>query len=208
MHRFFLFLLALASTPVFASLTNADFLNPNDRLLVRDSVTNLEWLTPVYTRNNTYNNATIQNINSTYGFRYATAAEALSLINDNFGNPTSVHPGNVAGYNSAQAFFNLFGIAESLNCFDGSNIVPCPRTQGLTSTPGTAGRHLGFGMIQFGANGYSILNNSWPDTTAGLQMGSFLVRSFEPVPEPSSIALMSAGLALLGFGSRRRSRRA
>ena len=51
------FLLAVAvATTASAGLLKQDFLTPNDGLLVRDTVTNLEWLTPVYTKGNTYNN--------------------------------------------------------------------------------------------------------------------------------------------------------
>lgn len=201
MHTFLrtLFLAAAVATTASAGLLKQDFLTPNDGLLVRDTVTNLEWLTPVYTRGNTYNNVFVQGVLTTYGFRYATATEVTSMVNTNFGNPTTVASGDVAGFNSAAAFFNLFGIAEQVNCSGG----PCPRTQGLTSTPGSGGAHLGFGMIQLGPTGWFITNNNWPDTIVDTQMGSFLVRTstVTDTPEPGTMVLM--GMGLMGLAWRR-----
>ncbi len=73
MHTFLctFFLAAAVATTASAGLLKQDFLTPNDGLLIRDTVTNLEWLTPVYTRGNTYNNVFVQGVLSSYGFRYA-----------------------------------------------------------------------------------------------------------------------------------------
>jgi len=101
--------------------------------LVTDTATNLQWLTPGYTEDHTYDDAFVQNVINTYGFQYATETQVLDIINANFNNPPTSSPGTTAGYADAQAFFNVFGINENF-IFCGSPAVHCPRTQGLTST--------------------------------------------------------------------------
>lgn len=195
-----LFTLTLAgiASPVQAALAKADFLAINDGLLVIDSVTNLEWLTPVHTRGQPYNNAIVQGIIAEHGFRYATAPEVISMIDSNFGNPTRTAPGDAAGFAAAGQFFALFGVTENVFCAGG----PCPRTQGLTSTPGSSGAHLGFGMIQLGPTGWFIVNNNWPNNVVDPQMGSFLIRD-HVVPEPGTMAGMALGLIAIAWRMRR-----
>lgn len=193
-----IFLAAALATTASAGLVKQNFLTPNDGLLIQDTVTNLEWLTPVYTKGNTYNNVFVQGILSTYGFRYATATEVTNMVNSNFGNPTTVANGNTAGFTAAGQFFGYFGIAEQVRCGG----LPCPWTQGLTSTVGNAGTHLAFGMIQLGSTGWFITNNHLPDTFADTHLGSWLVRTAAPpvgTPEPGSMALMGLGLAGLAI---------
>ncbi len=158
-----------------AALTRGDFFSAADGLSVTDSTTALQYLTPGFTKNHTFDDATVQNLRRTYGLRYATAAEVRDMINTNFGNPPVGSPGNAAGFSAAQDFFNLFGINLNQGCSGGG--VPCPRTQGLTATVPSAGTHTAVGMIQFGTDGWFIDNNPWPDSNADAQMGSWLVRS-------------------------------
>jgi hypothetical protein len=102
---------------VNATLINGDFLSPGDRLLVTDTATGLEWLSSVYTAGgHTFDDAFVQSVITTYGFRYATANEALNMINSNFANPPSAFPGTVAGWTDAQNFFNVFGITDNFVC--------------------------------------------------------------------------------------------
>lgn len=199
---------AFAVGHAHASLIKGDFLSAGDGLLVTDTVSGIQWLTPLYTKSHLYNDAFVQSVNSAYGFRYATGTEALNLINANFGTPPSASPGTAAGFSDASAFFSYFGIAANFIC--GS---PCPRTQGLTSTVNISGTHAAFGMIQVGSNGWAIENNNWGDTFSDTQMGSWLVRTrANPdarLPEPASLALTGAGLlglcAVLGRRGRTRS---
>lgn len=158
-----------------AALNRGDFFSVGDGLSVTDSTTALQYLTPGFTKNRTFNDATVQSLISTYGLRYATAAEVRDMINNNFGNPPVGSPGNAAGFAAAQDFFNLFGINLDTSCLGGA--VLCPRTQGLTATVPSAGAHTAVGMIQFGPDGWLIDDNPWSDSVADTQMGSWLVRS-------------------------------
>jgi len=192
-----------------AQLSVGDFLNPGDRYLVLDHATGVEWLTPVYTRNHRYDDPFVQSIMSTYGFRYATAAETQSMISTNFGDPTSVEPGDAAGYSAADAFFDVFGETDPvITCWQGQSYIPCPRTQGLTSDLGrTPGTHVAEGMLQFGNTGFAMYDNEWGDQYADYQLGSWLVRtSVTATPEPESIVLVATGLVLLAGVMRRRVR--
>src|SRR6516164_119569 len=87
-----------------ASLIKGDFLNPGDGYLITDTSTGCQWLTPYYTRGQTYDDTVVQNLIATYGLRYATYSEASSMIDNNFGNPPQSSPGTPAGFADAQAF--------------------------------------------------------------------------------------------------------
>lgn len=197
--------LALASVSQ-AALVQSDFLTAGDKLLVTDTATDLQWLSPLYTRSHLYNDSFVQGVISTYGFRYATATETLDMVHANFGYPPTTFPGDAAGFTAAGAFMDTFGVAAYVTC--GSPVVPCPRTQGLTATPTTSGSdpaHIGIGMIQLGSAGWLIDNNPWRDDIADSQMGSWLVRASaeSQTPEPQAVALAAAGL-LLCFQLRKR----
>jgi hypothetical protein len=188
-------LMTWMTQPVKAALNKGDFLTKGDGFLITDTSTGLNWLTPFYTRNHTFNDSFVQNIISMYGFRYATGAEVLSMINNNFDNPTTIYPGDAAGFQSAQEFFNFFGINEQVYCSGGA----CPRTQGLTYDLGqTPNTRLAFGMIQLGSTGRMIKNNPWGESSHEMQMGSFLVKQNPPppptVPIPGAMWLLGTGI--------------
>jgi hypothetical protein len=187
-----------------ATLILGDFLTAGDQLLVTDTSTNLQWLKPLYTAGDTFNDSTVQAIIATYGFQYATEAQVVSMINNNFNNPPLNSPGTAAGFADVQQFFNVFGINANFSCSGG----PCPRTQGLTSTSSSAGTHVAVGMIQVGPNGYMIDPNPWPDGISDTQVGSWLIRSTATAaPEPVTSIPCVIGLGLLAIGcARRRSR--
>lgn len=172
--------------PSFAVLTSGDVLGGSLPSLVKDTYTGLQWLSPYATRSHAYNDAFVQGLVGQYGLRYATADEARYLINSNFGNPTTIFPGNTAGHASAQAFFGTFGINESFGCYPtGQFSVPCPRTQGLTSTQGSGvGTRSAFGMIQAGSTGAMLAGVSQNETSATQQLGSWLIRETAVATSP------------------------
>lgn len=190
------------TSAVQAGLIVSDFLVPGDNLLITDTATSLVWLAPLYTINHTYDDAFVQNVITTYGFSYADENTVLNMINTNFGNPP-VSPGDATGFTDAQDFFNIFGLNDNTTCDGG--IIPCPRTQGLTSTSTSAGTHNAEGMIQFADVGYLIEMNPWPDDTADVQMGSWLVENASiGAPEPASFGLIAIGIGAIATLRRRR----
>lgn len=189
-----------------AALVPTDFWSAGDRLLVQDDTTGREWLSPVATSNHAWGDALIQGLFS-QGFRYASRAEVLDLIDDNFGLPTSDLPGDAAGFAIAQQFFDVFGVAEKVRCQSASGWLNCPRTQGLTADAGQPGTHIAVGLIQWGSNGYLLDNNAWFDGSKDVQLGSWLVRTHaaQALPEPGSLALlMAAGLGAAWVRRRRK----
>lgn len=199
---------ALALTgAAHANLVATDFWTAGDRYLVQDSSTDLEWLSPVATRGHVFNDATVQALLGE-GFHYATRNEVIDMIDANFGLATTVRPGDAAGYAIAEDFFAVFGITAAVRCQVGKVFIPCPRTQGLTGDAGGAGKHMAVGMLQYGSTGYLIDNNPWPDGIYDDQMGNWLVRGDaqapQALPEPGSLALLSAALVAAWPLSRRR----
>lgn len=194
-----------------AGLIKRDFVSVGDGLLITDTTTNLDWLSPVATRGEVYESATIQGIRTTYGFQYATYIQTADMLTSNFGSVTTTFPGDAAGFTAANNFFAVFGITLSnISCTDPNNqVVPCPRTQGRTSDTGAyANSHLAIGMITFGSNGWMITNNSTPDSTTELQVGNWLVRESTlqaQAPEPASVGLVLAGAVALFIRRRNRS---
>ena len=182
-------------------LTKTDFRTPGDGLLVQDAVSALEWLSPTFTKGQSYNDVVggFDALLTTEGFSYATRDMVVDLINSHFAHPPVGGQGTPAGFASAEAFFAVFGINFATTC-GGEAAIPCPRTQGLTVDAGpSAGTRLAVGMQQFGTDGSLIDNNPFTETYHDSQLGHWLVR---PIPEPSSDAL--ACVAAVALALRRR----
>ena len=206
-----------------AGLIKGDFLTPGDGQLITDTSTHLQWLAPKYTAGETWNDAAIQNLETGYGFRYASYAEAKSMIDNNFNNPPEISYVNgqavgltAAGYSDAQSFFNIFGINENVYCEGTIPPGPCPRTQGLTADGAAISgydsnddpiysSHYAISIIEQSNLGGLFGHNAWPDSFADGQMGSFLVRTEGQTgvaPEPGSAGLLVIGSAVFGLLSR------
>jgi hypothetical protein len=201
LHTLALFLCLLFSGPASAALSVGDFQNAGDGLLITDDVTGLEWLTPVYSQSQSYNDVAggWDGLVTTEGFTYASRQMVLDLFDNNFGLLPVGSPGSAAGFAIVQDIFDVFGIAQSGSCFSFPNPpVACPRTQGVTSDVAAPGQQIKVGAIQHGTNGWLIDNSPYADSAAQLQVGHWLIR---PVPEPSTALLI--GLGLLGLGTRR-----
>ena len=197
---------AAFASDAHAQLTTQDFRSAGDNLLVLDAATGLQWLTPVFTKNLTYEAPEVVALQQQYGFRYATGDEVRNMLVANF-DPPLYPSGTMDGFDIAGRFFDYFGIADHIRCISGE--VACPRTQGFTSTPGAApNTRLAYGMIQFDIFGGMIADNPWPVSIHDTQIGHWLVRSTDvpptTVPEPSTVLLCATGLVLLAVKRRRR----
>ena len=166
-----------------AALTKSDFLVAGDGLLVTDTVTGFVWLSPFFTRGQSYNEVVggFGDLLTTHGFQFATAAEVRALISNNFNNPP-LQPGDAAGFVSATDFFNVFGLNQGGNCPGAVPPGACPRTQGWAVDGSTL---TGLGMITLGGTVGGVIDftatvASQGDTKDG-QRGVWLYR-LTPVP--------------------------
>ena len=162
-----------------------------------DTTTGLDWLDFTVTKGLSGSAALTENSD----WRFATASEASSLMNNVFGAQTYIYGfvNNVLGVSSEYvSFTSLFGITCP-SCVDASYA----QVSGF-GLIGVRGAHEG----AFETLGSHALFNGDSENLYGSQrgidtMGIALVRTSDStIPEPSAIALM--GLGLLGFGVTRR----
>jgi len=190
-----------------AALVKLDFQTAGDELLILDTATNLEWLSPLVTAGQSYNSV-IGGFNSlvtTEGFSVAGAATVRSMFNTNFDNPTSTV--TIDNFLKAQAFMNTFGVTEFANCSAATPPGACPRTQAWAVDGTTL---TGLGMITFGGTHGQVIDfsgtvGSFGNITDG-QRGVWLIRAdtLTSVPIPSAMLLFGSGLAALGAWRQRK----
>ncbi len=155
-----LFLLLFLQLPLIsnAELTVSDFRSSGDALLVTDTVTGVQWLSPLATNTASYNDVIggIDGLVTTEGFTVASDSQVLDLLSDNFDNPTTIS--SVENYSKALTFFDVFGIANHVTCPSATPPGACPRTQALSLDP--AGDLRALGMISNGGVEGSVIDHT------------------------------------------------
>jgi hypothetical protein len=181
-------LFGLSASSAFAALSSTDWLAPGDGLLTLDSATGLYWLDVPVTANRTYFSVLADTAagQPLEGFRYATAAEVVQLFTD-AGIAAGASETNIS---PAQSLLDLIG-----------RTVPAVGTGGLLQQ--TAATTIDVATLEvYPSEAYYVViagfgNNDFKNAA----FGSWLVR---PVPEPSTYALVLAGLLCFGALARRR----
>lgn len=199
-----------------AVVITADFNTAGDGFITRDLDNGLEWLDVSTTVNVSINDAI-----STYsaaGFRLATDLELISLyvssgidevLDMQF--DTGVAPVAVVGSNTNfQNVTSALGRSALTNLYNmmgggASNFGGNTWIHGYLSDHDLDGVH---GLGRFITNSYSAHVNTnrdgWRASRADTRVGSFLVRDFASVPEPTALALMGIGLVGMGFARKKK----
>lgn len=216
-------LVCLGSVPAgveatLLDLASRDWINAGDGLVTYDSTTGLEWLDLTVTLNNSIVDTEQESFfgAGTGQFHWATSAQVASLMNHISGVDLSLTVAdsmNVVGAPQAQfeqvlAWVNLLGITEDIN----TPAYPLNRkAHGISRFAEMYPSEFGLGFISTFSNGTThyfsawnpIANCCWTGVnTRPIGVGSWLVRQ-AAVPEPSALALMTLGMAGVGYSSRR-----
>ncbi|NDJ14687.1 MAG: hypothetical protein EBY17_26410 [Acidobacteriia bacterium] len=182
--RFLLTLsLLLAAATAEADLIKSDFQAPGDGYLATDTATSPQWLSQFATRNQAYGNATIQYIENTYGFHYATYDQTAAMLTSNFG--------SLDGWLS-RGRSRFCGREQFHECFQCGRKHELQRRQRDCSVPTDPGTDVGCGWVR------------GPDNYADDQMGSWLVR--DASAEPASVGLVLVGSGMLFIFRHKRAR--
>ena len=116
----------------------------------------------------------------------------------------------MGGPTSGQSNANLLPVDDLLTNFIG--VIESPSTNrnasiGFIDTPGSGTQKwisTLFSDFSLGVGGADDFGGSQDENLAAERFGHFLVRGGASVPEPSTLALLTIGLAGVGFAGRRK----
>ena len=189
-------IIVIAAVSANAALVPLDYVNPGDGLVTYDDASGLEWLDISETLA-----VTVNEVLTGYGglldsnFRYATTDDVLTLFTANGLIITGYGQSTPDGYDDMVNLVALLG-GETDHGFS--------RTiHGLTGEINSQGshRHIYFGYYYGVGDGLEYWINpgylSTPPVQSISNVGSFLVRDHEAVPEPGAIWLFCASITQL-----------
>jgi hypothetical protein len=220
---YFPLFLSLAFGNVHASLISIGLDSYNDGLVTRDTTTSLDWLDLPLTRNYSINDV-ISGLNGrSYmdeEWRYATVDEVHQL----FGNAgvaiqnEPLKPGQTVYYvgeadtEQLSAISNLQSLL-GVNYSSGYDFKTWGWTtpfasRGVSSVALNCCRNYfsnpdKAATIVFTNSDSDSYNSGYDLNSHSTRFGSFLVRQTAPIPEPSTLAIMTLGLTFLGFSRRK-----
>jgi len=191
--------------PLWAVVISADDTVFGVGALTRDTGQNLDFLDLIFSLNFTFNEVSGEfgALDDFAGFRYATEAEVISLIN-NFGFlPGALAGSDVAGNTGAD---QLSGLVTLLG--ETSPDFMFRNTVGLTSTA------IPFNDVRIvqitdrkaqTGDDFVISTSSFDSDLSNVEVGSYLVKSSPVIPEPSTLVLFALGFCgILGLSYRQR----
>jgi hypothetical protein len=207
------FLIAGATTfsNANAAFMKADLFAQGDQLLIRDTITQMEWVQLSVTEG-----VGVYNVMQGYmgltkglGFHLPNMNEVSALL-DNFNLPMRGDT-TAADYPAALSFQNLFGVTVNFSEYYPSNYSVASfgfiEQHGNLMSTGISAMGVSSNPAYGGAASWmslSLRNDTY--TKGHRDYGSFLTRPYVPsaVPEPGVLSLFCIGLAGLGLAGRRR----
>lgn len=218
-----LFLVIFHAGLANATLVQRDFVQGSgDNLIIFDSSSNLEWLNLNVTRGYSVNQ--IKNNWSgllSQGFQFASRADLGGLVGSLGLSLDTVYTSTTSNYSgtgyvtSNDAFSSIVGLVDKLGAtvssYDLYGVVINKSVMGYLSD---ANSNSNYGSTTYAYIGYSFASQTAAVSSYGTtandslnsnygELGSFMVRSVPtPVPEPSSYALLLAGLFALYLNKR------